>query len=775
MSRNEPIRLFLFMIPNYIKTYFTILLFLVWLPAKAQLANTDSLLEVFKNAISNKLADSILAKTSYQVAQAYEKAGAYNDAIKYYQKAGSRFRFTKNYQGHFNSLKREGIMSWRTSKYEKALKLYARAQNLAESNQDSAGISSCLNNAAIIYWVRSNHLKAIQLFQQALEITKAMGNRNNEARTIGNIGMIYLEQENLSKALDAYQEALTILEELKDQAGISIFLANAANVYVKYGMHQKALNYYTRALEIQKELNDKKVTAACLNDIGFVYFEMKDFKKSEKYFLEALALEKEIENEIGESPSLNGLARIELQKKNYAKALKYANQSYEISTRYGLISEQTKAYELLSEIYEYTGNQSKALTYFKQYITLKDSVLNKKNNEQLARIEAEFDFKKEELKQESKNEKERLELQNQIESNTTFRNLMIVAFLLGVGFIAFGTIAYKAKSNANSLLKVKNKHISGQNEKITRQNEELNYTNMQLIEARMDMLEALENEREAYENLKQAEKQLIQAEKMASLGQLTAGISHEINNPLNYITGAAQVLEMNVKELKEILFAYFSDFAKAESESEKIRLTNVLEEELREVELITDIETVIPSLKEGSTRIGKIINSLKTFTSDGNETPTMGNIHTDIDSTISLLGGKWKENIQFRTNYGAKIPQFYAYHSLINQMLLYLLTNAVESIQESGEIRIETRMISVLEENEVEIVIQDTGNGIPEEIKGKVFDPFFSSKEVGKGAGLGLSQVYSIVEKHDGKIRFTSEKNIGTTFYINLPTDRFLG
>jgi signal transduction histidine kinase len=285
----------------------------------------------------------------------------------------------------------------------------------------------------------------------------------------------------------------------------------------------------------------------------------------------------------------------------------------------------------------------------------------------------------------------------------------------------------------------------------------------------MDMLEALENEREAYENLKQAEKQLIQAEKMASLGQLTAGISHEINNPLNYITGAAQVLEVNIDELKEILLAYFSDFGNAATEKEKIELTKVLEARLREIELITDIETVIPAMKEGTKRIGEIIDSLKTFTSSGKGDLTLGNIHADIDSTISLLGGKWKENIQFRTNYGAGIPQFYAYHSLINQMLLYLLTNAVESIQGNGEIRIET----IMRNNEVEIVIQDTGGGIADDIKSKVFDPFFSSKEIGKGTGLGLSQVYSIVEKHNGRIRFTSEEYIGTTFHIHLPTDCF--
>ncbi len=762
------------MISKYAKTSFSILLFLIWLPAKAQLVNTDSLLHLFQNAVSNKLADSTLAKTAYQVAQAYEKEGSYNNAIKYYKKAGERFKLTNDYKGQFNSLKREGLMYWRTSKHEKALELYTRAQGLAKSNQDAEGIASCLNNSAIIYWIQSNHLKAIHLFQQALEITKATGNRNNEARTIGNIGMIYQEQENWGKALDAYQEALTILEELKDQAGISIFLVNAATVYAEYGMHEKALSYFERALEIQKILNDNKVITPCLKGIGLVYFKMKEFKKSEKYLLEALEIEKEIGNKTGEAPALNGLARIELQKRNYKKALIYANQSYDISTRYKLISEQAKAYKLLSEIHESMGNQSKALIYFKKHIVLKDSVLNRKKNEQIARIEAEFDFKKEEIKQKSENEKERLELQSQIESNHIFRNAMIVAFLVGAGFIIFGTIAYKGKSKANELLKSKNRQISGQNKQITEQNEALNYTNMQLIEARMDMLEALENEREAYENLKQAEKQLIQAEKMASLGQLTAGISHEINNPLNYITGAIQVLEMNVQDLKGILLTYFSDFAIAETETQKVELTKVLETRMREIELITDIETVIPAMKEGSRKIGEIINSLKTFTSDGKETPTLGNIHADIDSTIALLGGKWKENIQFRTNYGTKIPQFYAYHSLLNQMLLYLLTNSVESIQGNGEIRIETRTTSSLGRKEVEIVIQDTGNGIPREIQDKVFDPFFSSKEVGKGAGLGLSQVYSIVEKHEGKVRFNSEEKIGTTFYINLPTDRFL-
>lgn len=155
------------------------------------------------------------------------------------------------------------------------------------------------------------------------------------------------------------------------------------------------------------------------------------------------------------------------------------------------------------------------------------------------------------------------------------------------------------------------------------------------------------------------------------------------------------------------------------------------------------------------------------------DTPNLGNIHADIDATISLLGGKWKENIHFRTNYGSNIPQFYAYHSLINQMLLYLLANSVEAIQGKGEIRIDTRVVKSIGKESVEISIQDTGIGISMEHNEQIFNPFFSTKEVGKGAGLGLSQVYSIVEKHGGKIRFTSELDIGTTFYVTLPTDNF--
>ncbi len=262
--------------------------------------------------------------------------------------------------------------------------------------------------------------------------------------------------------------------------------------------------------------------------------------------------------------------------------------------------------------------------------------------------------------------------------------------------------------------------------------------------------------------LKSAQNQLVQSEKMASLGQLVAGIAHEINNPVNYIRS-------NIQPLKEYLAGYLN---LAETVHRK---KGSLPDELREsIETIyeendldyanEDIGKLVQSFEEGSNRITAIVSDLRKYTRGDREQFEPYHLHDAIDSTLTLLENRYKYHVTVHKDYG-DIPEILCSPGRINQVIMNLLCNAEDAIEDKGNVWITTR-----EENELAAVeIRDDGPGIPPDVKSKIFDPFFSTKPIGEGTGLGLSIAYGIVEQHHGTISVESEAGKGTTFTLKLP------
>ncbi len=273
--------------------------------------------------------------------------------------------------------------------------------------------------------------------------------------------------------------------------------------------------------------------------------------------------------------------------------------------------------------------------------------------------------------------------------------------------------------------------------------------------------------------LKETQSQLIQSEKMASLGMLTAGIAHEINNPINFINSGVISLQKDYDDLHQILQSV-GTFPQA---------TQKLADELNLDELLKIIPETIVDIKTGVERTSEIVQGLRNFTrldvSDLKET----DIHRGIDSALLLLSHKIHNRIRIVKSYDKNIGYVKCYPGLLNQVFMNLLNNAIDAIDQkiaedrSGDIKsgslfqvgIITRLISDGGRKQVIITISDNGSGIHEEIRDKLFDPFFTTKKVGKGNGFGLSICHEIVEKHDGRITFQSKENEGTEFMVALP------
>jgi predicted ATPase/signal transduction histidine kinase/tRNA A-37 threonylcarbamoyl transferase component Bud32 len=292
-------------------------------------------------------------------------------------------------------------------------------------------------------------------------------------------------------------------------------------------------------------------------------------------------------------------------------------------------------------------------------------------------------------------------------------------------------------------------------EKVERRTAEISQKNAQLSIQKEEL-------RMTLENLKHSQFQLLQSEKMASLGQLVAGIAHEINNPVNFISAGVESLNDNLEEISQVMDNY--DKITPLNVEAKLEEIKELKEKIEYKEAKKEIDKLIKSIKNGTKRTTEIVKGLRTFSRLDEDTLNMADIHEGLDSTLILLHNKYKNRIDIVKNYG-EIPLIECYPGQLNQVFMNILANAVDSIDDKGTITISTSIKAGI----VHISIKDTGRGIPENLKEKIFEPFYTTKEVGKGTGLGLSISHGIIEKHKGTIDFISEPGKGSEFIVSLP------
>jgi len=279
----------------------------------------------------------------------------------------------------------------------------------------------------------------------------------------------------------------------------------------------------------------------------------------------------------------------------------------------------------------------------------------------------------------------------------------------------------------------------------------------------------------ALKNLQQTQAQLIQTEKMSSLGQLVAGVAHEINNPVNFIYGNLTYASEYSQKLVNLIKLYESRLSNPDSEIKS------LIEEIDLEYLIEDLPNLLSSMKIGAERIREIVLTLRNFSRHDEAKMKRVNIHQGIDSSLLILQHRLKGTYQHPTIQLSKeysdLPTVECYAGELNQVFLNIISNAIDALKEPifdtpdscqlPKITITTKLIN---SNRVGISIKDNGLGMTPEVKTRVFDPFFTTKPVGKGTGLGLSISYQIVvEKHQGVLRCISEPGQGTEFQIEIP------
>ncbi|WP_448725096.1 ATP-binding protein [Pseudomonas farris] len=274
--------------------------------------------------------------------------------------------------------------------------------------------------------------------------------------------------------------------------------------------------------------------------------------------------------------------------------------------------------------------------------------------------------------------------------------------------------------------------------------------------------EALQRE---IDERKQLESQLVQSEKLASLGQLAAGVAHEINNPIGFISSNLGTLDGYFKQLQDMLDAY-REAENAIGSNEVIEQLGQVRERVELDFLREDIPLLIKESKEGIGRVGQIVKDLKEFSRvDSNQEWQWTNLQQGIESTLNIVANELKYKADVVKEF-QKLPDIECLPSQINQVIMNLIVNASQAMgPERGTITLRTG----LEGETVSIEIVDTGIGIEPDNLQKIFDPFYTTKPVGQGTGLGLSLSYGIVKKHRGDISVRSEVGVGSTFRVELP------
>ncbi len=277
---------------------------------------------------------------------------------------------------------------------------------------------------------------------------------------------------------------------------------------------------------------------------------------------------------------------------------------------------------------------------------------------------------------------------------------------------------------------------------------------------------------EKNKELKKTQSQVIQQEKMASIGQLAAGVAHEINNPVGFVTSNLDTLQTytnNITKFLEFHSELFEGLSDCPKEDIVLQLKKISQEKssLKIDFIIEDMDNLVNESLEGTHRVKEIVQSLKNFSHiDDKETFTIANINDGLESTIKIVWNELKYKATLEKNLN-ELPQTKCNPGQLNQVFMNFLVNSVQAIEEKGKISIKTYH----KNNYIYIDISDTGCGIQDEDMGRLFEPFYTTKDVGQGTGLGLSIAYDIIKQHKGDIKVISEVGKGTTFTITIPVN----
>ncbi|MCX6351157.1 MAG: tetratricopeptide repeat-containing sensor histidine kinase [Bacteroidetes bacterium] len=608
-----------------------------------------------------------------------------------------------------------GVCYWAKGDYPKALEYYYESLVIYQEMHDRSGVARALGNIGIVYQNQGNLPKALEYNFRALQVFEEQRDKRRIAKTLSNIGTVYEKQNDYSLALKYDFKSLKISEELKDKYNIAINLGNIGNVYASQKDYASALVYDNKALKLFEELGNKNGIAISLGNLGDVSQSENEYPQALSFYYKALKISEELGDKSSIARNLGNIGGVYVKvvknkpsaefpdslknaKTSLAKALMYLGKAIVLEKEIGELGSLQGFYQSLSEAQEFSGNYKEALAYKNLAYSIKDSMFSMDNSK---RIEILENQRKEDIKQK---EIEIQKLQLESARNQKWYFIAGVMFLILLLVLLYNRFRFKQKSS--------------------------------------DELEV------AYHILKSTQQQLVQQEKLASLGQITAGIAHEIQNPLNFVNNFSDITKELIKDYKTI-----------ESETERQEVVDIIDKNLDKI------------IRHGK-RADQIVKSMLMHTQNNAGEKKAININALCNELAEVAYSNATANdadfkcevIKYFDNSVDKIdviPQD------ITRVVLNLLNNALYAVK--GKHDATVTISTDVDIDMFEIRIKDNGGGIPEAIRAKIFEPFFTTKPTNEGTGLGLSLSYDIVLAHHGDIKLESKEGIGSEFIIRLP------
>lgn len=616
------------------------------------------------------------------------------------------------------------------NRLDSAENIIAHTLAAARALGDSTRIALVLTNYGTMLNSKNQYQLALEFLHEALLIFDQTNNVPRAVNALISIGIIHEKEENWEKA---YAYTLRAKDALQQRGPVSrtmegIVANNLCYYATMLHRYPEALEFGQQELAIFNELQHREGRVMAHLNIGNVYRYMARPADASREYETAMAA-------VGDFATLPqpavkvhlDWAEFLLERQQPDAALQKLQAAIPLARH---LSDKTflqRAYKLLSQAHLARREPQKAYDFLEKYTLLNDSIQTSLRDAKLAEMETKYDTRL----------KER-QIADLREEQTADRRRLALALVALVGLSGLAAYAW---------------WLNGQRR---RANESL-----LLEKQKTDALLA---------DLRRTQAQLVQTEKMASLGQLTAGIAHEINNPINFIGASAQALKLDIDDLGQLLDEHIraqqNGTATAPDTAQRLLETA---HNLDLPVLRAEIEQLIGSIERGVSRTREVVSGLRNFSRAEQGEMTETDLHDCLDTALLMLSHEIQDaHVTIEKKYAA-LPAIPALPGKLNQAFLNILTNSLHAVKAAG--RTEGRVVICTEqvENQAVVSITDNGAGMSDETLQQIFDPFFTTKPLGEGTGLGLSITYGIVREHGGHIEAQSQLGVGTTFALRLP------
>ncbi len=664
------------------------------------------------------------------------------------------------------------LQAWnvRMNDSPKAFALSQESVKLSRSIDYAKGLAEGLRSLGFCYVRLFKNDEALPLLQESLSLFESINDIKGQGIVHEYLGIIQRNWGNLGASLDLLLKGHRLILEAGIPEVISTSCYQIGVTYKHLGNHENALDYLFQSLSVSKSINLTLMEAYAMNIIGSIYFDNGDYKHALEHYQEGLIIRRESHDKWGEAGSLDNIGFTHLKLKDYKQAIDYCKQSLEISRSTDDKKGQSNALLHLAEICKESGDMLQALVFSNESLEIRRARGDKRgeaeallfladlHSDETEKDDQVFEWLStalkiaEEIKAQDLFSKAHFHLYEYHRRKENFEKSLIHVE-------AHQQMEKELHKNAitqkvlNLEISYKAEEAKKEAEAVRQRNEELTKLNKE-IEAQKKRLE------ETLVELKATQAQLIQSEKMASLGELTAGIAHEIQNPLNFVNNFSEINSELIGELKSEM------------------TTGNIQAAMEIVDTITDNEEKI---NHHGKRADGIVKAMlqHSRTSSGQNEPTDINALAEEYLRLAYHGFRAKDksfNAVMKTDFDNSIEKIDVVPQEIGRVLLNLINNAFYALSERKKnspkdyepivVVSSTRL-----NGKLQIKIIDNGNGIPQKNLDKIFQPFFTTKPTGQGTGLGLSLAYDIITKgHNGELKVETKEGEGSTFIIQLPT-----